>query len=159
MLSEKGDSLTPEASSPKISHSRGPQGKKKRDGGARQRAKGVSVASGRASNSMSFEEDQAFENLEASPSLIEKQVSTHKSKTKDLKIQVQNAELRLYLDRELSEPFNHYCISCKKGKSSHIVLWIGAFVCKKCAANLLSACGGMRNCYIKDIFGELWDDY
>ena len=112
------------------------------------------------SASMSFEEDEVFEQVEMSPSLIDKQIGHHKkNKVSAMQALPQHAELRLYLDMKISEPFNHYCISCKKNKSSHVILWIGSYVCKGCAANLVQFNGGMRNCYVKDVFNEQWDDY
>lgn len=71
----------------------------------------------------------------------------------------QHPELRIYLDMKLSEPYNHYCINCKKRQSTHVTLWLGAFICKNCAATLIQHCGGNRHCYIKDVFNEQWDDY
>ena len=40
-----------------------------------------------------------------------------------------------------------------------MTLWLGAYICKPCAATLIEHCGGNRNCYIKDVFNEQWDDY
>jgi len=59
----------------------------------------------------------------------------------------------------LTIPFNTYCVDCKENKSTHAVVWLGAFVCKKCADDLVKKVGGNHHCYIKDIFGEHWDDY
>ena len=30
-------------------------------------------------------------------------------------------------------PYNKYCLDCKKAKSTHFLVWLGIFTCKKCA--------------------------
>lgn len=59
----------------------------------------------------------------------------------------------------MSDPFNKFCIDCKKNQTSHAILWLGSFVCKDCADEHRALFGGNNSCYIKDVFGELWDDY
>lgn len=51
--------------------------------------------------------------------------------------QKQSAELKLYLSGVLRDPYNHYCINCKKHKSTHVIIFIGALVCEKCAKALV----------------------
>lgn len=67
--------------------------------------------------------------------------------------------MREYLEDLLTIPFNTFCIDCKENRTTHAVVWLGAFVCKKCAGDILRSVGGNQFCYIKDIFGEHWDDY
>ena len=57
-------------------------------------------------------------------------------------------------------PFNKYCIDCKKKKTSHFLVWLGTYVCKNCAEEH-SQLGNstMSTCYVKDVYGEHWDDY
>ena len=71
----------------------------------------------------------------------------------------QHVDLRLYLDMKICEPYNHFCINCKRRKSSHFLLWIGAFVCEHCAHAVQINCGGNMNCYVKNVFRDQWDDY
>lgn len=59
----------------------------------------------------------------------------------------------------MSNPYNKYCIDCKKNQTTHAILWLGIFVCKNCADEHRANFGGNQKCYIKDVFGELWDDY
>jgi len=65
----------------------------------------------------------------------------------------------MYLSGVLRDPYNHYCINCKKHKSTHVVIFIGAYVCEKCAKALVEVQGGNKNCYVKSVYGEMWDDY
>lgn len=71
----------------------------------------------------------------------------------------QNPELKEYLEQLLKDPFNTFCIDCKQNKTSHAIVWLGAFVCADCAKALVKAQGGMQHCYVKEIFKEQWDDY
>ena len=71
----------------------------------------------------------------------------------------QHVKLRLYLDMKICDPYNHFCINCKRRKSTHFLLWIGAFTCDHCASAIQVACGGNKFCYVKDVFGDQWDDY
>ena len=68
-------------------------------------------------------------------------------------------ELKMYLDMKICEPFNHFCINCKRRKSTHFLVWIGAFTCEKCATAVRSKCGGNIHCYVKNVFMDSWDDY
>ena len=70
----------------------------------------------------------------------------------------QPAALKKFFKDKLSDPFNKYCIDCKKNQTTHAVIWIGAFVCGECAQQHKSR-GGNFNSYIKDIYKEHWDDY
>ena len=40
-----------------------------------------------------------------------------------------------------------------------MIVWLGAYVCGHCAEEISKSQGGNQYCYIKDIFGEQWDDY
>lgn len=71
----------------------------------------------------------------------------------------QSAQLKTYLQDLLTIPFNTYCVDCKEERTTHAIVWLGAFVCKKCADDLLKTVGGNHHVYIKDIFKEHWDDY
>jgi len=59
----------------------------------------------------------------------------------------------------LSNPYNKYCIDCKKNQTTHALIWLGAFVCKDCAECHRDFFGGNSFSYVKDVYGELWDDY
>lgn len=54
----------------------------------------------------------------------------------------QSPQLREYLEELLLIPFNTFCIDCKENRTTHAVVWLGAFVCKKCADDLIKAAGG-----------------
>ena len=71
----------------------------------------------------------------------------------------QSPELKTYLEEVISNPFNNFCIDCKQNKTTHAVIWLGAYICGDCAKAIIDAQGGNQHCYIKDIFGEQWDDY
>jgi len=58
----------------------------------------------------------------------------------------------------MSNPYNKFCIDCKKNQTTHALIWLGIFVCKDCADEHKALFGG-NHCYIKDVFGEQWDDY
>ena len=45
----------------------------------------------------------------------------------------QPSKLRAYLDKIQCDPFNHYCLNCKKQQSTHVLLWMGMFVCEGCS--------------------------
>ena len=72
--------------------------------------------------------------------------------------EIQNAKLKTYLEDLVKDPYNHWCINCKKNKSTHVVVFIGGFVCEGCQKELISAHTN-RNCYGKAVFEEQWDDY
>jgi len=57
-------------------------------------------------------------------------------------------------------PFNKYCIDCKKKKTTHCLIWLGTFVCEGCAVNHINLPNGCQSkSYVKDVFNENWDDY
>lgn len=66
----------------------------------------------------------------------------------------QSPELKVYLEEVISNPFNNFCIDCKQNKTTHAIVWLGAYVCGDCCAAIITAQGGNQHCYIKDIFGE-----
>ena len=45
----------------------------------------------------------------------------------------QSPELKAYLEELIANPFNNFCIDCKQNKTTHAVVWVGAFVCADCA--------------------------
>ena len=49
----------------------------------------------------------------------------------------QSTELRNYLEKALSDPDNKHCMNCKKNHSTHVIVFIGAFVCEDCAQILI----------------------
>ena len=60
----------------------------------------------------------------------------------------------------VGNPFNKYCIDCKRAKTTHFLVWIGTFVCGACAnGHLEMKNGGMSKTYVKDVLNEHWDDY
>jgi len=71
----------------------------------------------------------------------------------------QPMQLKAYFFEVVKNPFNNFCIECKDNKSTHVIVWLGAYVCGMCAGNICESQGGNQYCYIKDIFGEQWDDY
>jgi hypothetical protein len=71
----------------------------------------------------------------------------------------QSPELKEYLTQKLANPYNKYCIDCKKNMTSHALIWLGVFVCKDCAQTHQGTFGGNCNSYVKDVFNEQWDDY
>lgn len=71
----------------------------------------------------------------------------------------QPEELRTYLEDMLKDPFNYFCINCKSNKSTHAVIWMGVFMCSNCAKELVRMQGGNMNCYVKEVYHEMWDDY
>lgn len=106
----------------------------------------------RINSAMSFEDV----NMSPSPDSPEEEEGYPRFKSSKLN---QQTDLRTYLDMKICEPYNHFCINCKRRKSSHFLLWLGAFVCKHCANAIKVRCGGNKNCYSKDVFNEQWDDY
>lgn len=66
-----------------------------------------------------------------------------------------------YLEKVITDPFNHYCLNCKQSLSTHVIMQLGVFICGSCAEYFSSQCGGHdgQNCSIKSVFGEQeWDD-
>ena len=50
----------------------------------------------------------------------------------------QSVELNDFLENLITgNPYNKYCLDCKKAKSTHFLVWLGIFTCKKCADNHL----------------------
>lgn len=68
-------------------------------------------------------------------------------------------ELRAFLEEQLANPYNKYCLDCKKNQTTHAIVWLGVFVCKDCADLHKVTFGGNQYSYIKDVYGEQWDDY
>ena len=45
----------------------------------------------------------------------------------------QPPELQEFLKSKLQNPFNKYCLDCKKNLTTHALIWLGTFVCAGCA--------------------------
>ena len=71
----------------------------------------------------------------------------------------QQPELKAFLQEKLANPYNKYCIDCKKNQTTHAIVWLGVFVCKDCANLHKETFGGNQYSYIKDVYNEHWDDY
>ena len=73
----------------------------------------------------------------------------------------QPPELKKFLTRLQKDPFNKYCVDCKKKKTTHVIIWLGSFVCKDCSDFIKTnmAGGSQFRLYVKEIFKEQWDDY
>ena len=71
----------------------------------------------------------------------------------------QPPELTAYLEEVTCDPFNHYCLNCKQNQSTHFLVVMGAFICESCSNAFLKTCGGNKNCQIKNVFRDHWDDY
>ena len=69
--------------------------------------------------------------------------------------------LQDFLAGLLKDPFNKFCIDCKKNKTTHALIWLGTFVCGQCAQNHLAylANGQQSQVYCKEVHKEQWDDY
>lgn len=71
----------------------------------------------------------------------------------------QPPELQDFLKERLANPFNKYCIDCKKNQTTHCLVWLGVFVCADCAAIHRQGFGGQSQNYIKEVHKDHWDDY
>ena len=58
----------------------------------------------------------------------------------------QTKDLKEYMQEQLNNPFNNYCIDCKKNKTSHSIVHLGAFVCGECAEAFKVNSGGNQHC-------------
>lgn len=67
--------------------------------------------------------------------------------------------MKKYLEEKLANPYNKYCIDCKKNKTTHAIIWLGAFVCEECANMHKDLFGGNQYSYVKNVYKENWDDY
>ena len=57
-------------------------------------------------------------------------------------------------------PFNKYCLDCKKKKTTHFLVEYGIFVCKDCAHLHQKANNfAISNLNVKHVLKEHWDDY
>ena len=57
-----------------------------------------------------------------------------------------------------SDPFNVYCVDCKKNLSDHASITFGIFICQQCASDHIRELG-MDKSYIKHLKREAWDSY
>lgn len=55
---------------------------------------------------------------------------------------------------KLKDPFNKYCIDCKKRKTTHAIVFMGIYVCESCSKShfYYTNQSRMSTLYIKDIF-------
>ena len=54
----------------------------------------------------------------------------------------QPPELKAYLSEKLANPYNKYCLDCKKNTTTHFILWLGIYLCEGCAKNHETIFGG-----------------
>lgn len=71
----------------------------------------------------------------------------------------QPAPVRAFLEKHLANPYNKYCIDCKKNQTTHAIIWLGIFVCEDCANLHKNSFGGNQFSYVKNVYKEHWDDY
>lgn len=72
----------------------------------------------------------------------------------------QPPEVAEFIKDKLADPFNKYCIDCKKNLTSHCLLYTGIFICPGCAAKHREIAGPENHItYIKDLYKDHWDDY
>ena len=74
----------------------------------------------------------------------------------------QPKEVTEFLQKLITKnPFNKYCIDCKKNLTTHALLWLGTFVCETCAHQHLNMVNYSKQSrtYVKRILKEHWDDY
>ncbi len=71
----------------------------------------------------------------------------------------QTEELKKFLTDKLANPYNKYCLDCKKNTTTHCIIWLGIFLCKDCAEMHRTKFGGNQYSLVKDVFNEQWDDY
>ena len=104
------------------------------------------------------------ENKVVSPAEVQPQISEDQPKKEESALFTssqfpQHPELRKFLESKLSNPYNKYCIDCKKNTTTHCIVWLGVFVCEQCAQHHLQMFGGNQFSYIKDVYNSHWDDY
>jgi len=58
-----------------------------------------------------------------------------------------------------NNPYNKYCLDCRKNQTTHFLTWLGIFVCGECAEEHRVTFGGNQYTYVKDVLNEHWDDY
>jgi hypothetical protein len=70
-------------------------------------------------------------------------------------------EISEFFKAQLKDPFNKYCIDCKKKKTTHALVWLGIYVCEGCsrAHYDYNSNATMSSLYVKEIMKEQWDDY
>lgn len=71
----------------------------------------------------------------------------------------QPPELKKFFEEKLAIPYNKYCLDCKKNTTTHCIVWLGIFLCRDCAEIHSITFGGNQYSYVKDVYGEQWDDY
>ena len=79
-------------------------------------------------------------------------------KSSDLPV---DPKIKEFLQKQMEgNPFNKYCIDCKKKKTTHFIVQYGLFICQECAS-----IHNTMNSYqtsvlqIKHVQFEHWDDY
>ena len=71
----------------------------------------------------------------------------------------QHPKLKEYLQEKLENPYNKKCFDHSDRDSTHVVVWLGIYVCQECAELHKHSFGGNFNSMVKEIFNEQWDDY
>ena len=73
----------------------------------------------------------------------------------------QPKELTEFLKAHLTKnPYNKYCIDCKKNQTTHALIWLGTLVCEGCAIGHQQFPDySMSKNYIKNVYKDQWDDY
>jgi len=67
-------------------------------------------------------------------------------------------ELHDFLEKLITgNPYNKYCLDCKKAKSTHFLVWLGIFTCKNCSDEHLMN-SSQSKVYVKERY-EHWDDF
>jgi len=54
----------------------------------------------------------------------------------------QSEDLKKFLTEKLANPYNKYCLDCKKNTTTHCIIWLGIFLCKDCAEMHKTTFGG-----------------
>lgn len=67
--------------------------------------------------------------------------------------------MKAFLQEKLAIPYNKYCVDCKSRATTHSIVFLGTFVCEICANEHLRNFPGNSNLYVKNVYGEHWDDY
>lgn len=79
-------------------------------------------------------------------------------KSSDLPV---HPQIKEFLAKQMhGNPFNKYCIDCKKKKTSHFLVQYGLFVCQDCA-NVHAQMNqyAQSRLQIKHVLHEHWDDF
>ena len=64
-------------------------------------------------------------------------------------------EQEAWIQQQLKDPFNAYCVDCKEEPSTHFNCGFGVWICGDCAKQHISDTSER----IKPAFGEIWDSH